>query len=40
MDANVAVLEVLIGAGVAFGIIWALERIERRAANPRYPLEK
>lgn len=40
MDANVAVLEILTGAGVAIAIIWALERLERRAANPKYPIEK
>lgn len=40
MDANVAVFEVLTGAGLAFIIIWALERLERRAANPKYPREK
>ncbi len=40
MDANMAVLELLIGVGVAVAIIWALERLERRAANPKYPREK
>lgn len=40
LDANVPVLEVLTGAGLAFVIIWALERLERRASNPKYPREK
>jgi hypothetical protein len=40
MDANVAVLEVLIGAGVAFIITWALDMVECRASNPKYPTEK
>lgn len=41
MDANVAVLEVLTGAGagMAFLTIWALERLERRASHPKYPME-
>ena len=40
MDANVPVLEVLTGAGLAFVIIWAMEKLERRASNPKYPREK
>ena len=40
MDANLLVLEVLTGAGLAFVIIWALARIEGRASNPKYPREQ
>lgn len=40
MDAKVAVLEVLTGAGVAFFIIWALTWQERRGSKSKYPLEK
>jgi hypothetical protein len=37
MDAKVAVLEVVVGAGVAFLIIWALAWREYRRSKPKSP---